>query len=377
VAANVPLIQARPLAYAASAKALSLALLAALFARQGDFRLRGTTFLSESGIDGRGRAEEIASSFWFRSAPYDGQFYLDIASRGYRTFERRERGIPRGNYAFFPLLPALVRVLGLHGAYAAIHLATIASACLIWRVSEDAGVPPFSAMLLFLLFPSAAFCDVLYTEALFVALTLSAYLFAARARVAPTAAIGTLIGLCRPQGVLAVALISGAWLEAGGFRKRGWPLSALACLSPVLGLASFASLLAFDVGDPLGFVTIQEDWGRDFSVLSLLSGPFGVFGPFSPPVDRASFFLFLATLPVIWSRLPRSMAVYSTLLFLVPAVTGSTMSFGRFCFASFPSFMALALVTRGRSLALLSCLSLFVTFRVLLAEGLIAWKFVG
>src|SRR5262249_14682825 len=54
------------------------------------------------------RSENIQCSFWQRLAPYDGQWYLDIAANGYRSLTKAETmtwRLPPGNYAFFPLLP--------------------------------------------------------------------------------------------------------------------------------------------------------------------------------------------------------------------------------------------------------------------------------
>jgi hypothetical protein len=62
---------------------------------------------------------------------------------------------------------------------------------------------------------------------------------------------------------------------------------------------------------------------------------------------------------------------------VLPLATGSILSFGRFLSVSFPHFIALALVLEGRPRARGAALLVFASLQVLLARGLIAWRFVG
>src|SRR5213594_1536289 len=79
------------------------------------------------------RMEEVRQRFLERLAPYDGQFYLDIASNAYRRFEQTLHGqlsgqtVLEGNYAFFPLFPILLRVVHAPSSRAGIVLALLSN----------------------------------------------------------------------------------------------------------------------------------------------------------------------------------------------------------------------------------------------------------
>lgn len=355
-------------------------------------------------LDGRReRLEAIEGSFLERLAPYDGQFYLDIAERRYRMFEEPRDGRvpssqargPPGNHAFFPLLPLLIRAAraaagereGLAIAILSNVFLSAAGAAGLYLLASRIGAPAWTSVLLLLTFPTAVFQCALYTESLLLFLSVAAALAAASGRDALGAGLGYLAGLTRPQGVL----VSAFWAPGTGWPgpkgPRGFPPASpwggwsagrlLAFLAPAAGLATHAAVLWIQVGSPLAFLSIQSHWGREFSASSLLGQIIRPSSYAGPPFDRLAVALGVGLLPWLWLRLPRALALHGTLSVLVPLSTGTILSFGRFLSVSFPHFLALAMLLGGRRAAAALFVACSILLGALVARGLVGWHFVG
>jgi hypothetical protein len=351
---------------------------------EGHFKEDYSAFLAlKKGQTREERLAEIKGSFVERLAPYDGQFYLDIAASGYRRFEytwkSRQLAMAQGNYAFFPLLPGLLRVFSGNESRLGLAVILILSTLLstgalvgVWVLARKLGVPPWLTLGFILSYPGAAFQSALYTESFFLALSVGVALasYAEKNRLA--ALLGYLGGLCRPQGVLLSGLSLARQRSGGKVAMR-----MIAVLAPPAGVATFAVFLYFAISSPLGFVEIQRDWGREFALGRPLGEFFGLAGYQGPPLDRLGVLLGVGLLPFLWRRLPRPLALYGTVSVLLPLLSGSILSFGRFSSVSFPHFLCLAKLLERWKVASLVLLGAFAAFQTILSKGLIAWHFVG
>lgn len=375
---------ARVVLIALFAKAYTVLLLF-LFFQRGEIRADYEAFLYLEKEEKReDRLAEVKGRFIHRMTPYDAQYYLDISDRGYRRFEKGTQFASEGNYAFFPLLPLLLRLnpfstteskvaslLVLNG------LLSATAAVAMWYLAKEIGVPPWLSVGFLLAFPTAVFQSVLYTESLFLFLAVFGALCALRGYSGRGALLGYLGGLCRPQGALLCLFPFGHVLERGrrSFRdmksvgKAYFPFAA-----PLAGVATFAVILWRSVDSPLGFVKIQSNWGRQFLSTSLFSQVFHYLGP---PMDVVSFVLGVGLLPFLWRYLPRSLALFGTGLVVLPILTGSILSFSRFLSVSFPHFLCLAKILENWKLASVVLLAAFVIAQALVCNGLINWHFVG
>jgi hypothetical protein len=337
------------------------------------------------------RPPEIQEKFWERLAPYDGQYYLDIGARGYRVFSRGERGsslLAPGNYAFFPLLPSVLRAARVlipgHHLAAAIVLCIAASAAgvLVAAVlARRLGANGATCIALLLAFPTAVFQLVLYTEGPFLLLSALVLLFTVRGRLAPAALCALLGGLCRPQGILlALPLLAGFVLPRLRERPRDFRAAALGLAASALPFSGFAVLAAVSLrvaGSPLAFLSIQSSWGRSYGAGGLFEALASAAGYLGPPLDVLGLVFGLALLPVAWKRLPLALSLYATGMLVLPLLTGSLLSLGRFLSVSVPHFICLALVLEKRALARWAVLALMVALQTVAAGGLIGWHFVG
>ncbi|HEX7528087.1 MAG TPA: mannosyltransferase family protein, partial [Thermoanaerobaculia bacterium] len=213
---------------------------------------------------------------------WDSGWYVDLAEAGYR--EPPTRVGEESNHAFFPLYPALIRLVvrttGLETSRAGNLVSAVAllAALLLFadwtkRHFGEAHVVP--AVLVLLLFPTSFFFTAVYTEALLLALSLSAVEAFERHRPLVGALAGLLAGLTRISGlVLApyLALVAfRAERDAGVPRGRAFGAAALAAASPVAGFGLFCLYFWKRFRDPLLFVTAQHNWSGESK--SILDGP--------------------------------------------------------------------------------------------------------
>lgn len=198
------------------------------------------------------------------AARWDAVWFLGVAQDGYGQ---------GASEAFFPLYPALVAVAGaLAGSLLAggvlVSLGGLACALyLLHRLVElDFGREvAATTVLLVALSPMAFVFSAVYSESLFLALSVGAVLAARTGRWWWAGVAGGLAAMSRSAGVVLVVPLALQFFQDGG-------LGSLRRLSPLalvpLGLVAYCTLLALAGEDPLAPLAAQEMWMREFA------GPF-------------------------------------------------------------------------------------------------------
>jgi len=291
---------------------------------------------------------------------WDATHYLSIAARGYAT------GSPT-DAAFFPLYPAIVRVLGtLTGltdhdglALAAVLVANIVLIVAVTGLVEvarqdlDAAAARRAGWML-LAFPMTLFLSAGYAESLFLALSIWAYFACRHDRWLTAGTLAAGAALTRPFGALIVLPLAVEWaMQWRRGTRTATPLVAFGMV--VLGLAIYVAFLARQYGDPLAFVHAQADWGRSLTppwttLARFFSEPITLVSGEHAFVDLAFTVLLGVVAAWSWSALRPGLALFTTSLFLVPLLTGSMLSMPRFALTSFPVFLVLALAARDERL---------------------------
>jgi hypothetical protein len=285
-------------------------------------------------------------------ARWDSAFFLRIAEHGYEA----------GSAAFFPLYPLLVAGLGrvLLGHYVLagvlISLAcTLGSFVLLYRAAEtrlgaDGGR---RAVLYLALFPMALFLQAVYSESLFLLLTLAAFLLAERGRWPAAGVVAGLAILTRPAGLaLLPPLALLAWRSPSRRRALAGLLPA-----PLLFLA-FPLVLWLQVDDPWAFADAQGIWHRHLSPAGPLGGIWEALTNWIPAgASRAHalaengealafLVLFVALTVVVWRRLGGPYGLFCALSLALPLSVPSDrwplLSLPRFGLVVFPFFLGLA-----------------------------------
>ncbi len=360
-----------------------------LFFLKTDFHKDKNVFLFQrDGQTRENREAEIQGSFWERLGPFDGQFYLDISNKGYRSISATIQG-DLGNYAFFPLLPAALATLRSAFPHAYIPLviaanlvAGIVGTLTLWKLAKRCGTSPLLAVAALLCFPSAPFQLVLYTEGIFLCLSGMALIYALKRKPWPMVCFGLLAGLSRPQGVLLVIpafveLVLPA-LKAGRQSPRAPLAPWLAVCAPLVGLVVMGIVSHLVSGSPTSFLTVQRNWGRTFEAGGFIKAFLSIFSYEGPPMDLLGLLLGLGCIPLLWKRLPLSLSLYGVGAVLMPLATGSILSLARFMSVSIPHMLALAIFLQGRGNSTrVILLMTFLVLQSLLTRGLMGWYFVG
>ena len=322
-------------------------------------------------------------------ARWDTDFYHQIATVGYRW---DPSAFLHQNVVFFPLYPLLMRwggaLLGGHPLLAGtvISLAAFAGAiALLYRMAvlELGEEKAWPVILLVSTYPFALFYSVVYTESLFLFLTVGAF-YAMRQRYLLLAALaGFAAGLTRPNGFwLAVPLL---WLATRGAEGRGGRggrdvPAILAALAPLAGVAIFSAYLSVRFGDALAWMHGQAAWG-----MPLLGR-----GPAPDPVrtaedlrlkasevivyagDIAAFFLAAASILPVARRVGAAYGLWIAINIFPPVAAHLFISLGRFTSVLFPLFFWLALVVPRRRVAWLA--GVFAVCQAILAVCFFLWR---
>jgi hypothetical protein len=342
------------------------------------------TFPLTSGNGAWQEWNQLVSAPWIAIlSRWDGRWYYSVAHEGY-TFQADRLGDQNANVA--PLLPALMwlggHLIGRDDAESLLGVGIIISnlalllglGCLSVLVHRVWGGRVATRTLLALLvFPTSFFLSAVYSEALFLAPAVGAFVYATERepRWWRVGALGALAALARTYGVLIALPL--AYEYVAQHRWRIGRDAAWLALIPAAFLAWLAYLWLI-TGEPLAMAIEQAHRGRS------LMPPWQVLQTFfSTPVvwtlksnhslADLGFVLGLAVLVVLsWGLRRRSLGLFASVFFLPMISSGLLSSVGRFGLELFPAFIVLGHLTRWRPLLaayllVASCLSLYLMAR--------------
>jgi Gpi18-like mannosyltransferase len=194
---------------------------------------------------------------------WDALHYGWIAEQGYRLDDPEQ-----GRAAFFPALPLLMR--GLHdlgmdvtaaGLLVSLLAGAVGAVALARLAELDVRGAGGLTVLLLVVSPAAVFLAAPYSEALFLALALPAWLMARRGRWLAAGLLTAGAASVRVSGIfLAVALVV-QWLTEPAGRRRAADAAAL--LLPAVPVLAYMVFLHAGSGDWLAWMHAQETgWDR-------------------------------------------------------------------------------------------------------------------
>ncbi len=207
---------------------------------------------------------ELGNALVGPTARWDSVWFLTIAEDGYSGDASRA--------AFFPLYPGLIALLApvfgslMAGVIISVTCFTAALAAFFRLASLElgAGAARWGTMAL-ALFPGAFWFSAVYSESLFLLLSVGAVLAARERRWLIAGVLGALAAATRSAGVLLVIPIALLWWDARRSDPDRVPLAGLgAAFAVPLGL--LATCVTFAVIGHGFFAPFdgQENWGRAF-----------------------------------------------------------------------------------------------------------------
>lgn len=278
---------------------------------------------------------------------WDAQMHLQLSHEGYN------KNVMSVNHQ--PLWPLLIKVFSyltfgdhLIAGLILSNLFSLIGFYLFYKLArEDCGERVANiALALMLAFPGAIFFSFVYTESLFLFLSVLFILSLKKSNYLAAAVAAFFMPLTRIIGVFCVFPF--AWRI---FSNRESPTKWFYCASPLLGLLTYFLIMYFFTGDPLAGIEGAHRYASAASISKIFEVGNFVGALFSPVrfshtiinsvIDRLWFVWFVLALYFTW-KINSIYFVYALFMGLVPAMTSSFMSYTRYIAIVFPLFLATA-----------------------------------
>lgn len=294
-------------------------------------------------------------------ANFDGIHYITIAYSAYQY----------PNFAFFPLLPVLISLVNrvfaisrIDAALWVVNVSLLGSLFLLYKTTllDFNRNVSIRALILLLVFPTSFFYGAIYTDSLYLFLSLASFYAGRKSRWVLAGLIGYFAGMARLVGILLLPALLLEWYlqNRGGklqlkilirnfFHQRAFML----LLIP-LGLITYGCYLYMTHGDFFLFQKAMAQWSQSQIVFPLqvlyrygnilLSTPFN-FVYFVAVVELLSTIFYFSLSWYVAKKVRISYGVFMFLTLLLPTFTGTFQSMPRYILHLFPAFIALALLT--------------------------------
>lgn len=322
---------------------------------------------------------------------FDGVHYLLIAAYGYT--------INAGFFPFFPLtINVISNILGSVSAFdviqflTALFLANIyfVLALLIFyslvKIDYKKNIVITSVIFL-LVFPTSFFYGAIYSESLFLLLSLASFYFARKRQWFFASIFGSLLTATRIVGIAILPALLWEFFreEIKQFKKGGNKLKlifkGLPLLIIPLGLLSYMYFNFIKWGNPFYFLVAQGQFANNRSVNSIVFFPqtiyrylkilFSVsanhFEWWIALLEILTFFIISFLFSIAFKKKIRfSYLIFSLFCFLLPVSSGTFSALPRYSVVLFPLFMALGLVTNKKIKIIYAAISIILLFIALM-----------
>lgn len=278
---------------------------------------------------------------------WDSFWYLDIVQNGYHINPGQ---YSLSNVAFYPVYPFLIKIVGtiFFGQFAlAGWLLSItslfAAAVYFYKLIKEfhPGVDPEMALIFMLVFPTAFFLNVIYTESLFLFISLACFYYCFRKNWLLAGIFGFVGAVTHSNGVFLLIPILWEYYRNFKFKINRNILAAIAipagsAIIPIYHYFKFHNLFLF--------FQYESRWGRNFTInwdhLQFFSRP----ATLNIIFDSAFTIMALTASYLVYKKLSKVYAVYMLGTILAALTSGTLMSMGRYLLILFPLFILLASV---------------------------------
>lgn len=278
-------------------------------------------------------------------ARWDSFWYLDIAKNGY-SFNGEGK---LSNIVFFPLYPFLIKTLSLcpgidfilAGWMLTLVFLLLSLFYLFKLVKEfHPKINPYDPIFLLLIFPTAFFLNAIYTESLFLFLSLATFYYALKGEYKTASIFGLLASLTRITGILLFIPLLWEYFKKHNLNlARYFKLDFLSIFLIPLGTLSFFVFHHIKFNDFFLFLKVQSWWGRTFNFneehFTFFTNPAIV--NFIIDVLFVAFALLITYF--VFKKLRVSYGIYMLSTLAIALSTGTFMSIGRYILILFPIYI--------------------------------------
>ncbi|MBI2613195.1 MAG: hypothetical protein HYW62_00240 [Candidatus Levybacteria bacterium] len=324
------------------------------------------------------KSNNILSNFLiYPFGNFDAAYYLLIAAKGYTV-----------NAGFFPLFPLVIYIVSLpfnvlpfdlNQYFLAIFLvslfffASLITFYKLVRLDYKENVAIWSIIFL-LIFPTSFFYAAIYSESLFLLLSLSAFYFARKKKWLIAGLFGAFLSATRITGIFIFPSLLYEYFKS----EKNKSLSKLLSISfSSVGLIAYCFYNFQKWGNPFYFIQAQGNFVNNRTVDSIILFPQTVFRytkilfTLKPNIYEwwvaffeLSFFIFaLILFYVAWKKEIRfSYLIFGALCFLLPVSSGTFSGLPRYILTIFPLFITLALIQNKTFKIIYSVVSVALLF---------------
>lgn len=310
------------------------------------FNLKGDT--AYSWIDPLKTVQEQSYDLIDIHSRWDSFFYEDIANNGYHLTP----GDTLSNIVFFPLYPFLIHIFSFiflgNSVFAGwfVSIISLFGAVIVFKKLLEEFHPtinPETPIFYLLIFPTAFFLNAIYTESLFLLLSLLTFYYSFKKNFKIAGIFGFLAALTRVTGVLLFIPVVWEFYKSHGVRKM-LTMSFMPILLIPLGTFLFFLYHYFAFGDFFLFLEVEKAWGRAFQInkehFLLFSHPATI----NFFLDISFSFFALISAYHVFKKRWISYGLYIIATLCVALSTGTFMSIGRYILVLFPMYIALGTI---------------------------------
>jgi hypothetical protein len=203
------------------------------------------------------------------------------------------------------------------------------------------------AVLYLLIFPTTLFFSAFYSEALFLALVVSAFYYGRKGRWILSGLLATTATTCRSPGVILIVPLVAEYLLQKKFQWKKLKADFLALLLIPLGTAGYLIFLRVHFGSWSVVQTTEVDWDRSFTfpwkTLMYYFQRGHSWGGYNSPINLVFTIAFCWLTFLCCRKLRLSYAIYAVVTMLFITSWSSFTSVPRYGLVIFPMMMVLAL----------------------------------
>lgn len=278
-------------------------------------------------------------NYWLSWANWDGGHFRGIAEHSYQDWQ----------VVFFPLYPILIKAsmfIGLDSLSSGLiisYLAFLLAIYFLYRLVrlDFPSVIAKQTVWFLLIFPAAFYLISVYSESLFLALSLGAAYYARKQQWILAAGLAGLTAVTRSFGIATIALVIVEYLSINPINLKTLGRSLFLTSYMLWPLFCFSLFLLSWQGESLAFISYQQMWQRQ------LSWPWQtILNNTDPRImiwDVIALVMFLIGLFWGYRHLRPSYWIYYLMVWLLPLFSGTISSLTRYYLIIWPFFLLLAL----------------------------------